>query len=147
MELVAMLPWWVGVALALVSYLLLHRLAEQPVAAALQPSQIGAMAVQTIWKTLASVGQYLMPVLCVVAAGMSAWRRKLRQRLVNDAVQSPASDALDGMTWREFELLVGEGFRLQGYHVVEAGGVARRSGGVGESDSIAMGVSRGFGVS
>jgi len=97
-------------------------LAEQPVAAATQIGQVGAMAVQTIWKTLASVGQYLVPALCLAAAGMSAWRRKVRQRLVNGVVQSPASDALDGVSWREFELLVGEGFRLQGYQVVEAGG-------------------------
>jgi len=122
MELVALLPWWAGVALAMVSYVLLHHLAEQPVAAATQIGQVGAMAVQTIWKTLASVGQYLVPALCLAAAGMSAWRRKVRQRLVNGVVQSPASDALDGVSWREFELLVGEGFRLQGYQVVEAGG-------------------------
>lgn len=122
MELVALLPWWAGVALGMVSFVLLHQLAEQPVAAVTQPSQVGAMAVQTIWKTLAGVGQYLVPLLCFVAAGMSAWRRKLRQRLVNGVVQNPASDALEGMGWREFELLVGEGFRLQGYQVVEAGG-------------------------
>ena len=36
--------------------------------------------------------------------------------------QSKASDALDGMGWREFEMLVGEGFRLQVYGVVETGG-------------------------
>ena len=28
LELVAMLPWWVGVALALVSYVFLHQLAK-----------------------------------------------------------------------------------------------------------------------
>ena len=122
MELVALLPWWAGMALAFISYVLLHRLAEQPVVVATQISQMGAMAVQSIWKQLASIGQYLVPALCLVAAGMSAWRRHVRQRLVNDAVQSPATDALDGMSWREFELLVGEGFRLQGYQVLEAGG-------------------------
>lgn len=122
MELVALLPWWCGLALALVSYFLLHRVAEQPVAAATQAGQIGAMAAQTMWKTFASVGQYLVPLLCVIAAGMSAWRRKVRQRLINHVVQSPASDALNGMTWREFEMFVGEGFRLQGYQVVEFGG-------------------------
>ena len=122
MELVALLPWWAGVALAMVSYVLLRHLADQPVAAATQIGQVGATAVQTIWKTLASVGQFLVPVLCLAAAGMSAWRRKVRQRLVNGVVQSPASDALDGVSWREFELMVGEGFRLQGYQVVEAGG-------------------------
>ena len=44
------------------------------------------------------------------------------QGLVADVAQSKASDALDGMSWREFEMLVGEGFRLQGYQVVETGG-------------------------
>lgn len=122
MELVALLPWWAGVALAMVSFVLLRQLAEQPVAAANQLGQVSAMAVQTIWKALASVGQYLVPLLCFVAAGVSAWRRKVRRRLLDDAVQNPASDALEGMSWREFELLIGEGFRLQGYQVVEVGG-------------------------
>ena len=53
---------------------------------------------------------------------MSAWRRQERQRLIANATQSKAGDALDGMSWREFEMLVGEGFRLQGYQVVETGG-------------------------
>ena len=46
----------------------------------------------------------------------------MRKNLVDDVVQSKASDALDGMSWREFEMLVGEGFRLQGFQVVETGG-------------------------
>ena len=46
----------------------------------------------------------------------------MRRGLVADVAQSQARNALDGMTWREFELLVGEGFRLQGYQVVETGG-------------------------
>ena len=122
MELVAMLPWWAGVALALVSYLLLHSVASQQVVAATQPGQMGAMVTQTVWKTLASFGQYLVPLICLAGAGMSAWQRKVRQNLVTDVAQSKATDALDGMSWREFEMLVGEGFRLQGYQVVETGG-------------------------
>ncbi len=122
MDLVAMLPWWVGVMLALVSYLLLHSVASQQVIATAQPGQVGAMVTQTLWKTLASVGQYILPILCVGGAAMSAWRRRARQNLVADVAQSKATDALDGMSWREFEMLVGEGFRLQGYQVVETGG-------------------------
>ena len=122
MELVAMLPWWAGVALALVSYLLLHRVAAQEVVAATQPGQMGAMVTQTLWKTLASFGQYIVPLICLAGAGMSAWQRTVRQNLVTDVAQSKATDALDGMSWREFEMLVGEGFRLQGYQVVETGG-------------------------
>ena len=122
MDLVAMLPWWAGVVLALVSYLLLHSVASQQVVAAAQPGQLGAMVTQTLWKTMATFGQYLVPLLCLAGAGMSAWRRRARQNLVTDVAQSRASDALDGMSWREFEMLVGEGFRLQGYQVVETGG-------------------------
>ena len=53
---------------------------------------------------------------------MSAFRRKQRSDLVTDVAQVKATDALDGMSWREFELVVGEGLRLQGYQVVETGG-------------------------
>ena len=122
MDLVAMLPWWAGVGLALVSYLLLHRVASQAVLAPALPGQMGAMVTQTLWKTLATFGQYLLPVICLGGAGISAWRRKARTNLVVDVTQSKASDVLDGMSWREFEMLAGEGFRLQGYQVVETGG-------------------------
>lgn len=121
-ELVAKLPWWAGVALALLSYLLLHRVAAQPLAAPAQPGQVSTMVTQGLWKGMAGVGQYILPIICLAAAGVSAWQRKVREGLVTDVAQSRASDVLDGMNWREFELLVGEGFRLQGYQVVETGG-------------------------
>lgn len=122
LDLIAMLPWWTGVLLALISYLLLHAVAAQPVAAAPQPGQMGAMLTQTLWRTFASFGQYLLPLICLAGAAMSAWRRKERKRLVSDVTQSAASDVLHGMSWSEFEMLVGEGFRLQGYQVKETGG-------------------------
>ena len=49
-----------------------------------------------------------------------AWKSGARQKLVTDVVQSKAADAVDGMSWREFEKLVGEGFRLQGYQALES---------------------------
>jgi len=122
MDLVSMLPWWAGVALAIISYLLLHAVASQPVVAETQVGQMGAMVTQTLWKTFASVGQYALPIICLAGAGMSAWKRRQRQGLVSNVTDSPASDALDGMSWQEFEMLVSEGFRLQGYKVVETGG-------------------------
>jgi len=122
MDLVAMLPWWAGIGLAVLSYLLLHGVASQPVANTAQPGQMGEMLAQTMWKSAATVGQYLLPFVCLAGAGMSAWRRKERQSLVANVTQNKAADALDGISWREFEMLVGEGFRLQGYQVVETGG-------------------------
>lgn len=121
-ELVAVLPWWAGVALAMLSYLLLHQVAAQPLTAPAQAGQVSAMVTQGLWKGLASAGQYILAVICLAAAGLSAWRRKVRESLVTDVAQSQANDVLDGMSWCEFELLVGESFRLQGYQVVETGG-------------------------
>lgn len=68
------------------------------------------------------VGQFLVPLICVFGALESFVRRKRRETLVANVSQSASADALNGMSWAEFELLVGEAFRLQGYSVVEVGG-------------------------
>jgi restriction system protein len=122
MDLVAMLPWWAGVALAAVLYLILHGVASQEVVATVKPGEMGTMVTQTLWKTLATFGQYLLPLICLAGASISAWRRRDRRKLIADVGQSNAADTLDGMNWREFEMLVGEAFRLQGYGVLETGG-------------------------
>ena len=124
MERVATLPWWVGVALAPILYVLLHQVSAIQFTSTAQPGQVGALLIQTVLKTAAGFGQYILPLLCLAGAGMSAWRQRNRQNLVADVAQSRASDALDGMSWRQFEMLVGEGFRLQGYRVAGTGGGA-----------------------
>ena len=70
----------------------------------------------------ASVLQYILPAILLIGAGVSAWRRRERNLLAADAAKSPAADVLDGMSWQQFEKLVGEAFRLQGYSVSETGG-------------------------
>lgn len=123
MDLVAMLPWWVGVALALIGYLLLHGVATQPLPVApTAVGQMGTFVTKSMWRTLATLGQYLLPALCLAGAAISAWRRSARAKLVADVAQSKSSDALDGMRWEQFEVLVAEGFRMQGYRVTETGG-------------------------
>ena len=120
--LVAMLPWWVGIVLAVVGYVVLHRFAMPAPVVTMQPGQIGAVVVRSMGAALANVGQYVLPLICLGGAGLSAWRRRQRQSLVADVAQAHSADALDGMSWREFEILVGEAFRLQGFRVVETGG-------------------------
>ena len=125
LDLLAMLPWWACLVLAAVSYFLLHRLAT-PIQASDIQGQGGAMVGAIIQKAIihgwANAGQYIVPLLCIAAAALSAWRRKERQTLVSEVAQARNADALDGMSWREFELLVGEAYRLQGYRVAEIGG-------------------------
>ncbi len=122
MELVALLPWWAGVLLAVVSYLVLHRWANAPLPVANSPQDIAGMATGSLWRGLAYGGQFLLPFVCAMGALASALRRRERRRLIDTAARNPAADALHGMTWQEFEVLVGEGFRRQGYLVEETGG-------------------------
>lgn len=119
MELVALMPWWAGCVLALVCYLWLHSVATQE---AVSTVQTGSMVTHAVFTALASVGQYLLPLICLFGAGLSAVGRSKRKSLVSSVVGSSSASALNNMSWQEFELLVGEGFRQQGYQVVENGG-------------------------
>lgn len=65
----AMLPWWVGVLLALVAYLVLHHYATAEVAAGVPGAKLGANVVGQIGQTLAMFGQYLLPFAFIVGAG------------------------------------------------------------------------------
>ncbi|WP_151445802.1 restriction endonuclease [Lacisediminimonas profundi] len=122
MHIVAMCPWWVGVALAIVSYVVLHKMSLAAPPATLQPGQLGGPIIGMMLTALASFGKYLLPLICLAGAALSIWERKRRRGLVAAVTHKPAAAALDGMSWREFEMLVGEAFRLQGYRVTETGG-------------------------
>ena len=121
LDVLAMLPWWVCVLLAALGYFVLHRYAVPLRPADLQ-GQAAAVIQKSVIQSLASIGQYIVPFICLVAAAMSAWRRKQRQSLMTDVAQARNVDALEGVSWREFELLVGEAYRLQGHRVTEMGG-------------------------
>ena len=137
MEIVALMPWWMGAVLAVAVHFWLRNVASQEVILPTQPGQMASVATQAIWVTLAKWGQYLLPLVCLAGAFLSWWRRRRRQALVADVAQSKSSDALNNMSWQQFEQLVSEGFRLQDYQVTDTGGggadggidlVARRNG-------------------
>ena len=125
LDLLSLLPWWVCLALAAVSYVVLRNLAVPIKPSDIQGhggAMVGAMMQKAIIHGLATIGQYLVPLMCLFAAAISAWRRKQRRELIAGVSQAESSDALDGMNWREFEILVGESYRQQGYQVAELGG-------------------------
>ena len=122
LDLVSLLPWWAGVAIAAIGYVVLHRMAAPVQVTAVQPGQVSHLMTQTVFAGLATAGQYNVPLVGLVGAAMSFFRRKQRAALVTDVAQAQSANALDGMSWREFEMLVGEAYRLQGYRVTETGG-------------------------
>lgn len=120
--LVALLPWWACIGAALVSYLVLSAMARPVALTGIQPGQMAPVMTHALIQGLAMVGQFVVPILCLAAAAVSVAKRQQRRSLVAGVVQSRAPDALDGMSWQDFELLVGEAFWLQGYEVTELGG-------------------------
>lgn len=76
LDMISMLPWWGGVALALLSYFVLHALAAPVPAASAQPGQIGQLVSRMLWQSLAYYGQFILPMLCLVGAVISAFKRK-----------------------------------------------------------------------
>jgi restriction system protein len=128
LELMSLLPWWAGVSAAVISYFVLHALAKPAVATAVDVQNIGAFVTGALWRSIAHVGQYLVPPVCLMGAAASAWKRYERKKLIGDAVQSDTADALADMTWQEFEMLVGEAFRLDGFRVEERGGASADGG-------------------
>jgi restriction system protein len=121
-DLVAMLPWWAGVTFAVVAYVWLHSIAVAPAPTVVTTAQMGSFVAGQFGKTLAVIGQYLLPLICLGGAAISALGRAKRKRLLAEVAQNPTAGALDDMTWSEFELLVGEAFRRKGYAVTETGG-------------------------
>ncbi|CAN5320941.1 restriction endonuclease [soil metagenome] len=121
-DLVAMLPWWGGVVLAVAFYALLHSVASTAMPATHSMSEMGNFIVQSAGVQLATIGQYLVPVLCLTSAMVSIMRRAKRRRLLADIAARAGTDALQGLTWQSFELLVGEYYRNKGYTVAENGG-------------------------
>ena len=108
MDIVALLPWWAGCTLALVMYVMLHRVATQEMVANVTPGHLSDLMTQSICMGLATGGQYFVLLLCLAGAAMSAYRRHQRQTLVANVGNSKTADALDGISWQEFEMLVGE---------------------------------------
>lgn len=121
-DIVALLPWWVGLVLAVASYFWLHHVASAPVVVSTQPGQAGAGMAQVFYKGLASAGQYVLPLICAIGALLSALGRWKRKQLIDGVNSSSTVSTLNEMSWQEFEMLVGEAFRRDGYAVAETGG-------------------------
>ncbi|MFC0710020.1 restriction endonuclease [Azorhizophilus paspali] len=144
-RLIALLPWWLSLSAAFGAWWFLHPLAEQGTLPSLDslaglgdPAILGKLlqelhrdpwqAMEPLVPFAAWAGQYLLPGLLGIGALLSGARRRKRGRLFRKALNNPKAVS-DGMDWQQFERLVGEVFRRQGYAVEETG-AAGPDGGV-----------------
>lgn len=128
-DLLALLPWWLCTALAVVSFIYLHSLdVSVRVSQTANASQVAVMVQKELLAGLVVAGQYVVPILFLTAAGLSFFARQHRKSLLRDVEQARCAQSLNDMTWREFEMLVGEAFRTQGYAIKDMGGIGPDGG-------------------
>lgn len=113
-DLAATFPWQLGGILALLAYWILHDLA----AWLALPAHAAALG-SPLAINLAGLPQYIVPGLLLAAASISFLRRGRARGLAAEMPTSPAMDALARMSLHDFEKLVAEGFRREGFLVVE----------------------------
>ena len=77
-SLVAFLPWWACLGAALLGYVVLAAMARPVVLTGIQPGQIAPVMTHAVIQGLATVGQFVVPILCLAAAAVSAAKRQRR---------------------------------------------------------------------
>jgi len=117
------LPWWASLLIALGAWLILHPYAISKPPTAVNPQQLADAMTGQVWRTLALFLQYLIPAAFVLGAIGSIVGRAKRKKLAADVARATETGkTIDGISWREFEQLVGEVFRQKGFTVTETGG-------------------------
>ena len=85
---------------------------------------MGKMMTGQMFKTFAMFGQYILPAAFSFGAIISVIGQRKRANIYQNVAGQSGKGVLNGISWREFEMLVGQWFRHQGYVVTETGGVA-----------------------
>jgi restriction system protein len=116
-------PPRIGIALAALSWMILHVVASQTVVVVggFLPGDIAAVAQQSLIHIVATLLQYAVP-FCLTVGVVASWIRRRRARTVLANARENPKVAVAAMSWREFERLVGEAFRQRGFAVAQLGG-------------------------
>lgn len=110
LELLSETPWWIAAIVAVIAYMVLGYV-------------VPSLDISNVFiRGLASAGPTIAPVAGVIlgfVSLVSSIRRWYRRRLFDSRSSAEGIRSLD---WRDFERLVGEAFRRQGYSLRERGG-------------------------
>lgn len=120
---VSKLPWWAGLALAVISYLVLHSIAARPVMpTATAPGQLGDAMARGLFTTMAMFGQFVLPIAFGFGALLSAVTAMRQKKIYDKVATRPGVAVLNDISWSDFERLVSEYYRRNGFQVTREGG-------------------------
>ena len=118
-DLASLLPWWVAILLAALSYLGLHAASQMPIPTPSGMEGLSGTITSSYIRGLATFGQYALPLIFFFGAVVSAVKAYRNRRLLADAKRTADDSDLLDLTWQDFEHLVGEAFRERGFSVTE----------------------------
>jgi len=117
------LPWKVALAAAVVIFVALHGVAiytETPVTTTTLAG-LGSAVQHGLIHVLAEFLQYVIPAGLLIGATVGFFKQRRSGALFASARENP-KPTITAMSWRDFERLVGEVFRQQGFTVTGFGG-------------------------
>jgi len=137
MEVASKWPWKVSATLIPISFLVCHviAIAFAKIPAPVNVAGLGPVVIRQGIHAFATLLQYVLPAIFMVAAVVSFISRS-RSIVLFDDVSSESGVNVASLSWREFETLVGEGFRRRGFEVAERGGA-------GPDGGVDLGLARG----
>ncbi|MDB6088377.1 MAG: restriction endonuclease [Gammaproteobacteria bacterium] len=123
MDLASKLPWPVSLTLSAVAFIALTLISQHYLAATTvppKPSDFATPVVNAMYGQTASLARWVITPALMVGAFIS-WR-KGRHRLELLSAATVDSTAIERLSWQDFERLIGQAYRQQGYSVTELGG-------------------------
>ena len=116
-EVLAKLPWQVCAALAPIAWFGFHLLSEVEPPPASGVKDLSGAVIASAASAVGMIGQYLVPAVLLIAAVVSWVSRRRRAKLLADQEHRVDSNALLGLSWRDFEALAAAHFERDGFAV------------------------------
>jgi restriction system protein len=114
-------PWWVGLLLALLSFIASRFVAGIEAAPLDNVRDVGELVVTGYVRAVAWLLQWVLPVLFVLGAAVSAVHQLRRVSLHDSVAADGARRSLAQMSWQDFERVVHEYFRRREFSVTDTG--------------------------
>lgn len=112
------LSWKINITFAVIAYVVLHLVSQIKPQSPVGIGTIGLFTVKQMFVTIAMFGQLVLPGTFLIAAIVSFIRSRKQMRVFNGFALRQEIGSLTDMSWREFEMLIGEYFQRNGYKVV-----------------------------
>ena len=130
----SVLPWWASLIAAAATWIFFQRLAQIEPGTPSGIESMGNVMVRQMTITFSAIAQYVVPPLLLLGTAVGGVKN-LSRSITYDSVKGVGwfsgrnrSDKVGALSWRQFENLIHEYFRRNGYAVTEA--VAGPDGGV-----------------